>query len=153
MSAEPSSSGPGTSGVADVEPDRVAQVFDLVSYVALMLGLFGGASAVVSLALGASVDTGVKYGLFIFGWVALLFGTLKLRPKSAWKSDDDGLLSMADEGGMESDFQRWVQQVPPARFRQVPPGGRLSTGTRLFIASVCMLAVSFLLERALGVPG
>jgi hypothetical protein len=140
--------------VPEVEEDRVGQVFDLVSYIALMLGLFGGASAVGALVLGSPVGTGVKYGLFIFGWLALLFGTLKLRPKSAWKDDDDGLMAFGeDDGGMESDFQRWVQQLPPARFRQVPPNARLSTGARMLIASVCMLAVSFLLERALGVAG
>lgn len=154
MSAQPSSSGSGTSGAEDVEPDRVAQVFDLLSYVALMFAVFGGVSAVASPLFGSSVPTGVKYGLFIFGWLALIAGTVKLRPKSAWRDGDDGLLELTDDdGGMESDFQRWVQQVPPARFRQLPPNVRLSTGTRMLVAAVCMLAVSLLMEQALGVGG
>jgi hypothetical protein len=159
MSAQPSSGGSGASGVSEVEADRVGQLFDLMSYVVLLCAVYGGAAAVVSLAVGVPVAPGVKYGFFVFGWIGLLAGALKLRPRSAWKSDDNqGMLSAFTGGSggtseLESDFQQWVQQIPPARFRPLPANARLSTGSRLLVASICMLAVSFLMEQALGVPG
>lgn len=154
------SSNSGTSGVDEIELDRVGQLLDLVTYVALMVVVFGGVSAVATLAVGGRAAPGVKFGLFVWGWLAFLVGTLMLRPQSAWRDDDDdglaavegeGLLDHDDEEVEESDFQRFVQQLPPARFRPVPPQARLPTGARIFVASLCMLAVSLVLEQAFGV--
>lgn len=146
------SSDSGTSGVGDGELDRVGQLFDLVTYVALMLAVFGGVSGLSAVAVGGRFTPGVKFGLFVFGWLAFFFGTMKLRPKAAWKSDDEGLLELSEDTDVrESDFQRLVQWLPPARFRQVPPDRRLPTGYRMFLAAVCMMAVSIVLEQFFGV--
>lgn len=151
MSAPSSNS--GQSGVADVDPDRVAQLFDLVTYVAVLVGAFAAVSALAALAFGSPVAPGVKFGLFVFGWLALFAGTMMLRPKSAWKDDDDGLLAFGEDSSAdpETGFQRFVQRVPPARFRPLPPAGRLPTGARVFLASVVMLLVSLAMEQVFGV--
>jgi hypothetical protein len=150
----PSSGSSGQSGVADVETDRVGQLFDLVSYVVVLVALFVAVSAVGALAVGSPVAPGVKFGLFVFGWLALFAGTMMLRPTSAWKDDDEnGLLAFGEDasGDPETGFQRVVQRVPPARFRQLPPSGRLPTGARVFVGALAMLLVSLAMEQVFGV--
>lgn len=152
MSAPSSDS--GRSGVADVEPDRVAQLFDLVTYVAVLLGVFVVVSALGALAVGSPVAPGVKFGLFVLGWLTLFAGTVMLRPSSAWKDDDDdGLLAFGEEASddPESSFQRLVQRVPPASLRPLPPSARLPTGARVFLAAVVTLLVSLAMEQLFGV--
>ena len=147
------SSDSGQSGVADVEPDRVAQLFDLVTYVAVLLAVFVVLSALGALAFGSPVAPGVKFGLFVFGWLALFAGTVMLRPSAAWKDDDDGLLAFGEEASddPETKFQRFVQQVPPARLRPLPPSARLPTGARVFLTAVVTLLVSLAMEQVFGV--
>lgn len=148
------SSDSGRSGVADVEPDRVAQLFDLVTYVGILLAAFVAVSALGALAFGSPVAPGVKFGLFVFGWLALFAGTMMLRPKSAWKDDDDDdLLAFGGDTSddPESSFQRFVQQVPPASLRPLPPSARLPTGARVFLAAVVTLLVSLAMEQVFGV--
>lgn len=152
MSAPSSDS--GRSGVADVETDRVAQLFDLVTYVCVLLAVFVAVSALGALAVGSPVAPGVKFGLFVFGWLALFAGTMMLRPKSAWKDDDDGgLLSFGEEESddPETRFQGLVQRVPPASLRPLPPSGRLPTGARVFLGAVVTLLVSLAMEQLFGV--
>jgi hypothetical protein len=148
------SSDSGQSGVADVDPDRVAQLFDLVTYVAVLVATFAAVSALAALAVGSPVAPAVKFGLFAFGWLTLFAGTMMLRPKSAWKDDDgDGLLAFGEDASEDPDtgFQRFVQRVPPARFRPLPPAGRLPTGARVFLAAVVTLLVSLAMEQVFGV--
>jgi len=152
MSAPSSDS--GRSGVADVETDRVAQLFDLVTYVVVLVAVFVALSALGALATDSPVAPGVKLGLFVFGWLSLFAGTMMLRPTSAWKSDDDdGLLAFSGETSddPETKFQGFVQQLPPASLRPLPPSGRLPTGARVFLGAVVTLLVSLALEQVFGV--
>lgn len=149
MSA-PSSS--GTSGVPDAAPDRLAQLFDLVSYVLAMAAVFTAISAAGALALGAPVVPGVKFGFFVLGWLAFGYGTLLLLPSKPWKDEDDETPFVPpDDDSEDSKFQRFVQQLPPARFRPLEPESRLPTGLRIFLAAVFVLGASFVLEQAFGV--
>jgi len=148
------SSGSGESGVADVDPDRVAQLFDLVSYVVVLVAAFAAVSALAAAAVGSPVAPGVKFGLFAFGWLAVFAGTMMLRPSAAWKDDDDdGLLAFGETAAddPETKFQRLVQRVPPARFRPLPPSARLPTGARVFLGAVVTLLVSLAMEQLFGV--
>jgi hypothetical protein len=148
------SSGSGQSGVADVDPDRVAQLFDLVSYVVVLVAVFVAISALAALAVGSAVAPGVKFGLFAFGWLTLFAGTMMLRPTAAWKDDDDsGLLAFGEPAAddPETKFQYLVQRVPPARFRPLPPSGRLPTGARVFLGALVTLLVSLAMEQLFGI--
>lgn len=146
-------SGSEQSGVADVPPDPVGAFLDAVTYAVAVTALFAAVSAVATLAVGGRLAPGVKYGLFVFGWIALGYGTLLSMPEKPWKDDDEGLSAVGDvaEDVAESGFQAYVQALPPARFRQVPPSNRLSTGARVLLGAVCMLAVSLALEQLFGV--
>ena len=147
---------PGQSSVDETSPDVVAQLFDAVSYAAATTFVFGVISGIVAAAIGGQFAPGAKYGLFVFGWVALGYGTLILWPQAAWKDDDDDEGRTVDlfdraAGKPDTRFQRLVQSVPPARFRQIPHRERLSTGARVFVAAVVMLATSIVLEQFFGV--
>lgn len=125
---------------------RGRQALDAVAYAVAVTAVVGVLSGAASLAVGAGL-VGVKYGLFVVG--ILLFGvaTFKLRPSPP--DGDGGRALPADRGG-ESSFQAAVQRALPARYR-VPPGDRLSDAVRLFLASLLVLATSYLMERLFGI--
>lgn len=145
----------GTSGVPESDPDKVGQLFDAVSYAVATTVVFSAVSAVLAVATGSSPAPGVKYGLFVFGWLAFGYGTVMLWPKAAWKEQKDSqvfdVLLETPSKQPDTKFQRLVQRLPPARFRQIPDHERLSTGARVFVAAVVMLATSIVLEQAFGI--
>ena len=139
-----------TEAADDVEPDQVGQILDLLTYGVLATLLFATVSAAFAVALGAPVAPGVKYGLFVFGWLAFGYATFLLIPSRAWE-DDDGYDPFGSEETEETGFQSLVQDLPPARFRPVKPEHRLPTGIRLFFASVLILGTSIVLEQVFGI--
>jgi hypothetical protein len=145
----------GQSGVPESDPDRVGQVFDAVSYAIATTVLFAGVSAIFGLAVGSAVAPAVKYGLFVFGWLAFGYGTVMLWPKAAWKEQKESKVfdALVESPSKRPDtkFQRLAQRLPPARFRQIPDEERLSTGARVFFAAVVMMVTSIILEQAFGV--
>jgi hypothetical protein len=145
----------GSSGVGEGDPDRVAILFDAVSYATATTVIFSLLSGVVAVVLGERFAPGVKYGLFVFGWLALGYGTLLLWPSAAWKDDDETERSTSlfdrSSGKPDTAFQRFVQRVPPARFRRIPDEERMSTGSRVLAAAIVMMAMSIVLEQAFGI--
>jgi hypothetical protein len=140
------------SGVADAPTDRVGQLLDAVTYAVALTVAFSVASAVLAVAAGWAAAPGVKYGLFVFGWLAFGYGTFLLLPSKPWKDDDTDPFEAAVGGGRDATrFQDAVQRLPPARFRPVPSDDRLSTGARIFLGSLVMLGVSIVLEVAFGI--
>lgn len=143
----------GESGVTDAEPDRVGQLYDLVSYVVAVAGVYAAVSMLGALALGAALAPAVKYGYFVLGWLTFGYGTLLLLPSKPWKSADDSadLFGPPESDDGDSGFQQFVQRLPPARFRPLEPARRLPTGARLFVASLFVLGASIVLEQVFGV--
>lgn len=133
------------------EPDRLAQLLDLVTYAAATTVVFGAFSALLGVAAGMNLLPGVKYGLFIFGWLALGYGALVLRPKAAWRDDEGVDLFNRSNGKPDTKYQRLVQRFPPARFRQVPDEGRLSTAFRIFFSGLFIMATSIVMEQVFGI--
>lgn len=131
---------------------RSAQVADAVVYGLVMtavvggtIGLVGGLLSVLGFPFGWGL-VGVKFGLFLIGWLVFGFGTLQLRPRAAWKDDEETVTAPS-----ETRFQALVQSIPPARLLPLEPGERLSTALRIFLGGVLMLATSFAMEVAFGV--
>ncbi|GAA0287631.1 DUF7555 family protein [Halobacterium noricense] len=139
-----------TSGVPDAPTDRLGQLLDAVAYAVWLTAAFAVVSGVLALLVGGQVAPGVKYGLFVFGWLAFGYGTFKLLPSRPWKDDDErGPFETA--AGEDTQFQALVQRLPPARFRPVPVVHRLPTGVRVFLASLVMLGTSLALEQLFGI--
>lgn len=139
-----------TSGVPDAPTDRLGQLLDAVTYAVWLTAAFVVVSAVLALLVGWRVAPGVKYGLFVFGWLAFGYGTFKLLPSRPWEDDDErGPFEVA--AGEDTRFQALVQRLPPARFRSIPVVHRLPTGVRVFLASLVMLGTSLALEQLFGI--
>ncbi len=139
-----------TSGVPDAPTDRLGQLLDAVTYAIWLTVAFAAVSAVLAVLAGWQAGPGVKYGLFVFGWLAFGYGTFKLLPTRPWKDDDErGPFEAA--AGEDTQFQALVQRLPPARFRPVPVVHRLPTGVRVFLASMVMLGTSLALDQLFGI--
>lgn len=143
----------GESGVTDAEPDRVGQLYDLVSYVAALAGVFAAVSIAGALALGTALAPAVKYGYFVLGWLSFGYGTLLLLPSKPWKGEDnaEALFGAPEGDDGDSGFQQFVQRLPPARFRPLERDRRLPTGARVFVTSLFVLGASIVLEQVFGV--
>ena len=123
---------------------RTRQALDAVVYGVVVVAAVVVVSAVISVPIGWGL-VGVKYALFFLGFFLFGFSAFRLRPTPPWKDSED------PERREESRFGAFVQRIPPLDRYGLVPDDRLSTAARLFVASLLMLALSFLLETVFGV--
>jgi hypothetical protein len=139
---------------------RARQVVDAVVYanaVATVVFVVGTAIGVVT---GGLLVT-AKYVLFFVGIGAFGYATFKLRPDPPWDTErtEDGKLKVTKNepegrvvgGREETRFQSAVQQIPPLPWYSLPPDERFPASAKLFVASLAILAWSFVLETVFGV--
>ncbi|WP_458207266.1 DUF7555 family protein [Haladaptatus sp. NG-SE-30] len=144
----------------DRSPRRFRQVLDALVYGAAVTGVVFVVGGVVSLLSGRGL-VGVKYVLFMAGILLFGYATLQLRPDPPWdieKTDDGGVEVVRNEkkgevigGRKETRFQAIVQQIPPLTHYSIPPEERLPSAAKLFLASIMVLATSFVMETVFGV--
>lgn len=128
---------------------RALQALDALIYGGAVVALLVSVSAVVSFPVGWGW-VGVKVALFFVGFLFFGVSALQLRPKPPWKREEsDG----DSESGKrkETHFQVLVQRIPPLGRYGLAPDERLSPATKLFVASVLVLAVSYVMEAGFGV--
>lgn len=137
----------------EAETDRRAALYDLVTYAVATTLVFSAVSVVLGSIAGMQPLPAVKYGLFVFGWLALGYGTVLLRPTAAWDDEEHERIDFFDRSSGKPDtaFQRFVQRMPPARFRQAPDEARFSTGARIMFGAVVMMVTSIVLEQVFGI--
>ncbi|MFB6070558.1 MAG: hypothetical protein ABEJ76_05985 [Halanaeroarchaeum sp.] len=127
-------------------PTRVARVVDAVQYA---VGLTVAAVAVllpVSLGLGLGLY-GVKYGLFVFGVLAMGYGTVLAWPRSPEDLQGEGA------NRHETRVQATIRRVPPAARYPLAPTERYRDWIRVYLLSLCLLGASFAMETVFGVTG
>jgi hypothetical protein len=110
-----------------------------------------GAVVSVAVVLGLGMEGGLtisKRILFVVGFLMFGVSSFLLRPKPPTK-DDDGVLDVDDPD--ETRVEAAIQRVPPLRSNPIPADQRVNRNVKLFLTSVAILAVSFLMETALGV--
>lgn len=134
----------------DGPPLPLLQALDTLFYGLSVAAVLVCVSAVVSFAVGGGWN-GVKYLLFVVGFLLFGAGSFGMRPKAAWKDDDDDNTSAASDA--ETRFQAAVQSIPPLRRYELDPEDRLSTGTRVFVSSLFVLGTSLVMEAVFGVAG
>lgn len=135
---------------------------DALVYAVAVTGTAFVLGSVLSFSLGRDL-TGVKYLLFFAGLLLFGYSTLQLRPKPPWNVEktSDGTVEIVrnEERGEsigsreETRFQAAIQRVPPLAWYSIPPEERLSPAVKLFVASLAVLAASYLMEVVLGVGG
>jgi len=124
----------------------VARAVDAVQYAVGLTILV----AVVILPLSLLAGLGlwlVKYGLFVVGVLSGLYATFLAWPRSPEALENEG----AD--GDETRVQAFIRRFPPATWYPISPRDRLRNWVRLYLATLCMLTTSFLLETVFGVAG
>jgi hypothetical protein len=113
----------------------------LVYAVALSLVAFLATTA-TSFAVGAGWG-GVKYLLFVLGFLAFGAGAFLLRPTAAWRDEP-----IVQRTGL-TPFERAVRRL--LGDRALAPDQQLPAGVRVFVAGLLMLGVSFVMESVFGV--
>ena len=121
---------------------------DGLVYAVVLTVVTFGVGAVVAFAADYGW-TGVKYWLFFVGWVLLGYGTLKLRPRKAWKDPPE---TGPDDQVVESRFEYATRRIVPDGVA-IPVVDRWSGGARLFLGSLFVLATSIAMELLFGVGG
>ncbi|ELZ95226.1 hypothetical protein C440_09117 [Haloferax mucosum ATCC BAA-1512] len=136
----------------EFSPRRIGlKTIDAVVYAVVLTGVVFAGTALVSLAAGGGLQ-GAKWLMFFLGFAMLGYSSLKIRPKAAWKGGDGGgLFSGSDEPvGIEKLVVGALDAILPSSLR--PESSDLpSSGTKLFLASVCILATSFVMEVVFGI--
>ncbi|UVE51230.1 hypothetical protein KU306_04925 [Haloferax larsenii] len=137
----------------EFNPRRVGlKTIDAVAYAVVLTGVVFGLTATVSVLAGGGLP-GAKWLMFFLGFTMLAYASLKVRPKAAWKGgrDDGGLFSGDDEPvGVEKLVSNLLDVTLPPTLRP-GPSERPSSGTKLFLAAVCILATSFAMEVVFGI--
>lgn len=113
---------------------------------------------VVSLVAG-DVLVGLKYYLFLVGFAMFGFGSLGIQPRSPRLGVKEGrfrqpvakLFSLSFDDDSELWFEELILDLPPLRDRSLRLSERVSRDTKLFVASLAVLGLSFTLEAILGV--
>lgn len=143
----------------DRSPRRFRQVLDALVYAIAVTGVVFVIGSVLSFSLGGGF-VGVKFFLFLVGFLLFGYGALQLRPARPWDvQKSDGDIEIVRNDGMgevigsreETRFQSAVQRIPPLPQYSIPPEERLSPGAKLFIASLVVLLTSFLMEVVFSV--
>jgi hypothetical protein len=122
---------------------RSRQALDTLIYAVVMTAVLFAVSTGVSLLFGRGL-VGTKHLLFFIGFAMFGYAAFSLQPVKPWK-DESGSRDDAPKG-----FQRFAEQTIPANYR-VHPRDRLSTGAKLFVASLFILGTSAAMEFVFGV--
>ena len=145
---------------ANQSPNRLYQALDAIVYALVVTVLVFLFATVLAALFYVTPSRGVVEFTFLFGFVILGYGTLKLRPSAAWKeertteSEGDVKIARTDteqKGEAISPtertrFQAAVQKLPPLRRYSLPPDQRLSTGVKVFLSGVFVWAASLLTD-------
>lgn len=123
------------------------------------------AGVVLAVVVANNVLVGLKYYLFVVGFLMFGLGSLAIQPKSPRLNvgEENGrspgtfrmpvakLFSFSMDGDTELWFEERIQELPPLRERPLALGERVSRNTKLFVTSLAVLGLSFALEAVLGV--
>ncbi|MCO8266855.1 hypothetical protein NKF06_09695 [Haloferax sp. AB510] len=144
----------------EFDPRRFGvKTIDAVVYAVSLTGVVFVVTALVSTLAGNGLP-GAKWLMFFLGFAMFGYASLKVRPKAAWKSgngngnggSDGGLFSGSDEPvGVEKLVGNALDAVLPPRLRPANSDERPSSGVKLLLASVCILATSYAMEVVFGI--
>jgi hypothetical protein len=136
--------GAGVDGAGE-DPTGVStprKLLDLLAYAVALSALVFLAATAVSFALGGGWG-GVKFLLFVLGFLALGVGGLLLRPTPPWR--DRPLVQRTGR----TPFERAVRRL--LGDRALDPDQQFPAAARVLVAGVILLAVSFVMETVFGV--
>lgn len=129
-----------------------------ITYALVVAAITTGVAVVVGTATGGGLVR-AKFVLFLAGFLLLAYATVRLWPTSPSDLESGTTGVAGDPTGRsvpavpdETRFQTFVQAVPPLRWLpSPPPERRVTPAGKLFLGSVFVLLVSYLLETAFGI--
>ncbi|WP_136689869.1 DUF7555 family protein [Halorhabdus amylolytica] len=119
-----------------------------VEFVYWVLTASGGivlALAVPAFAVGDGLLS-LKYALFVVGFLLFGVGSFAIQPSPRGRGPLSRLFSLSVDGTSQFGFERRIQQVPPLDGESLPVADRVSRDVKVFVASLVLLGVSFVLE-------
>lgn len=122
---------------------RIAELAVWVSTVSTAIVALSALGAVL---FGNGLLT-LKYALFVVGFLLFGVGSFGIQPKSPRREKKRFTVDSGELWGFEEKLQR----LPPLRNRHIPAGERVSRDVKVFLTSLVVLGVSFVLEYGLGV--
>lgn len=144
------------------------RLLDLAVYAVGTTVVVAAALLPPSLLAGVGLN-GVKFGLFLGGVLAFGYATVLLWPsrpvedeigqRDRQGTNPEGAGRGAEpiesrdevEPREETRFESLVGRVPPLDRYEVAPADRLHPGAKLYVASLLMLAVSYVMEAVFGI--
>ena len=139
---------------------RARQALDAVMYAVAVAAVVFVAGTALGVVLGGGLIT-AKYVMFLVGLLLFGYGTFQMRPDPPWGTEttDEGEIKVTRNspkgtvvgGRDETRFQATVQRIPPLSRYSLPPDDRLSAAAKLFVASIAVLAWSFVMETVFGI--
>lgn len=141
------------SRVAQATPTALALTHTVV-YALVVATVAIVASLLVSAASGGGLVR-VKGLLFLIGWGLMAYAVFQLWPSSPeeLKAHENETLEsgFGAEGEQLSRIERLLAEYPPTAWLPTPPPGtRVDERMKLFLASILVLFVSYLLETVFG---
>lgn len=140
-------------GSADERLRTAALVWiDAITYALVVTLVTTGCAVAVGLATGGGLVR-AKVALFFGGCLLMAYATARLWPSSPSDLEDrtgtgESMPAVHDR----TRFQAIVQSIPPVRWLEPPPPERrMTTPGKLFVGSVLVLAVSYLMEAVFGI--
>jgi hypothetical protein len=135
------------TGYGERQYSQSLRVLETVVWVVAATAAIVGVAVVLGLAMQGDL-TMAKVILFLVGFVLFGVSSFLLRPKPPKKDAED---RFSVEGYDETRFEKVVQQVPPLDKEPIPIDQRVNRNVKLFLTSLLVLAVSFLMEAVGGV--
>ena len=137
--------GAGVDGAGDDSPgvSTPRKLLDTLAYAVVLSVLVFLATTAVSFALGGRWG-GVKYLLFVLGFLGLGAGAFFLRPTPPWR--DEPLVRRTGQ----TPFERFVRRLLGS-YALDPDQQYPAAAARVLVAGVILLAVSFVMETVFGV--
>lgn len=125
---------------------RPKRILYAVQYAVVVTAIAFLGLTVISLPLGFGL-VGVKIGLFLLGMLTMGYGTYLAWPSSPEELHDDSGTTPEDVPR----FQRKIYSVPPAASYPLHPTKRYPNWVKVYLATVLILATSFVMETVFGV--
>lgn len=130
---------------------------EFVYWVGVLTAIVTVIGSILSLLVGGGL-VGLKYYLFLVGFLLFGLGSFGIQPKSPrlgtkgrYRQPVAKLFSFSIDGDNELWFEELIQDLPPLRDRPIALEERVSRNTKVFVTSLVVLTLSFTLEAGLGV--
>lgn len=122
------------------------RLIECIWWVLIVSTTIVSASLLISVLVGKPLLT-LKYILFVVGVLLFGIGSIGLQPKRPHR--DEKWFTVDSDS--EYSFEESIQNLPPLKGEKIPIETRISRNVKIFVVSLILLLLSFLLEFSLDI--